>query len=81
MTKAAIFINVKKNLGKRHTSTIDVQYDSDMAEIKIEEIGEAISSLNKSADVTVSYSVFNEISGTWMELMAYYANEKRIVKF
>tara|TARA_R110000765_G_scaffold228346_2_gene332006 strand:- start:405 stop:650 length:246 start_codon:yes stop_codon:yes gene_type:complete len=81
MEKSAITIRVKKNFGKTKTSTIDVQYDSHMAEIKIREIGEAIISLNKSASVTIGYSVFNSISGTWMEMMSYYADEERLVKF
>jgi hypothetical protein len=81
MEKSAITIRVKKNFGKTETATIDVQYDSHMAEIKIREIGEAIISLNKSAKVTVSYSYFSEISNTWPELMSYYANENRLVKF
>ena len=78
--KAVIYIDVKKNFGKRKTSTIDVQYDIDIACIKIEEIGKAIQSLNKSASVTISYHIFNSISGTWMEMVVYYANEKRLIK-
>lgn len=80
MEKACISIIVKKNKQRTKGATIDVQYDKFLAELKIKEIGDAILSLNKSASVTIEYSVCSEISGTWLVLRSYYANEGRIVK-
>jgi len=80
MKDICLVIDVKKNKGKRYRSSIDVQYDLGLGEIKLKEIGDTVISLNKSAEVTIEYCCFNSISGTWMVLMSYYANVKRLVK-
>lgn len=80
MKRAAISILVKRNKKKTQGVSIDVQYDTQMGEFKIVEMGDAIASLNKSASVIIEYSVFSDISKTWLVLRSYYANEKRLVK-
>ena len=80
MEKACISIIVKKNFKKTQGGSIDVQYDTQMGERKIVELGDVIASLNKSATVTIEYSVFSEISATWLVIRSYYADVKRLVK-
>ena len=38
-----------------------------------------ISSINPDAIVEVSFSVYSNVSDTWMEMFSYYADEKKLV--
>tara|TARA_R110000772_G_scaffold74551_2_gene162304 strand:+ start:242 stop:487 length:246 start_codon:yes stop_codon:yes gene_type:complete len=77
----SISIKVKKDSEKSIRTTIDVSYGDAIAEYKVREIGNLMTSLNPDAIVEVSFLVHNSISNTWMEMFSYYADENKLVKF
>ena len=79
MNHKSIGIRVKEEGKKSVRTTIDVEYGDAVAKFKIKEIGDLISSINPDAIVEVSFSVYSNISGTWMEMFSYYADEKKLV--
>ena len=79
MNNKSIGIRVKEE-GKRSVrTTIDVEYGDAVAKFKIKEIGDLISAINPDAMVEVSFSVYSNVSDTWMEMFSYYADEKKLV--
>ena len=79
MNHKSIGIRVKEEGKKSVRTTIDVEYGDAVAKYKIKEIGDLISSINSDAMVEVSFSVYSNVSDTWMEMFSYYADEKKLV--
>ena len=81
MNHKSIGIRVKEEGKKSVRTTIDVEYGDAVAKYKIKEIGDLISSINPDAMVEVNFSVYSNVSDTWMEMFSYYGDEKKLVVF
>jgi hypothetical protein len=79
--KQSIAIRVKEGEKKSVRTTIDVEYGDVVAEYKIKELGKLITGLNPDAMVEVTFLVHSDVSNTWMEMFAYYADEDKFIKF
>lgn len=77
--KKSIMIAVRVD-GQTINTNIDVEFGDEVAEYTLKDLGKMMAALNPEARIDVKFCVFSEISGTWMEMMAYYTEEDRIVK-
>ena len=77
--KKSIEIRVKESGKKSVRTTIDVEYGDAVAKYKIKQIGDLISSINPDAMVQVNFLVYSNVSDTWMEILSYYADEKKLL--
>ena len=75
--KDFISITIKVNKRKSNRIVIDSEYDKDLCEGKMYEIGNALTVLNADARITIEWFVANKISGTYMGMCSYYANEAK----
>ena len=80
MSHKKISIRVKQEGKKSVRTTIDVEYGDAVANFKMAELGNLISSLNPEAMVEIEYLVHNTTSNSWMVMSSYYADENRFVK-
>jgi hypothetical protein len=78
--KGSIHFMVKVKNQRTINANVDVNYNDELAEIKVTELGDMLAKINPTAMIEVGYSVFNSISGTWMQMTSYYADEKRFIK-
>jgi len=74
-------IKVKELNKKSIDTSIDVNYGDAIAEFKMKELGNQISSLNPKAIVIISFLTYSDVANTWMEMSSYYADEKKFVKY
>jgi len=58
---------------------VDVEYGTELAEQKIHEIGDAITSINPQAIVEVAYEVYSEVTHTWQQVVGYYPRIEEII--
>lgn len=78
--KKSIMIAVRVN-GQTTNTNIDVDFGDEVAEYTLKDLGKMMTALNPDARIDVKFCVFSEISRTWMEMMAYYTEEDKVVKF
>lgn len=66
----------RRNIAIATTLTDRMKIKSTLADIGRSMI---LAGVKKEINLIVSYSVFNEISSTWMDLITYYPKEDRFV--
>lgn len=77
MEKRSIVMQIgRRNIAIATTLTDRMKIKSTLADIGRSMI---LAGVKKEINLIVSYSVFNEISSTWMDLITYYPKEDRFV--
>lgn len=77
--KVNITIETKLEGQNRKRTNLPFEEGARVEQWRLEDLGKHLVSINPEAEITVSENIYSSISGTWMEMASYYANEDKYV--